>query len=72
MEGDKKGKGRMEGAGEAEVGGVGRPKKKKSIVWEERAEVICAVRAQRGRANRGGGVGGGQSETVRPGVQRQN
>ncbi len=49
----KKGKERMEGVGETEEGGVSRPQK--SIGWEERAEIICAVRGQRGRANGGGG-----------------
>lgn len=49
----KKGKERMEGAGETEGGGVSRPQK--SIGWEERAEIICAVRGQRSRANRGWG-----------------
>lgn len=56
----QKGKERMEGVGETEGGGVSRPQK--SIGWEERAEIICAVRGQRGRANRGWGR---QSETQR-------
>lgn len=58
--GHKKGKERMEAVGEIERGGVSRPQK--SIGWEERAEIICAVRGQRGRANRGWGR---QSETQR-------
>lgn len=60
----KKGKERMEGVGETEGGGVSRPQK--SIGWEERAKIICAVRGQRGRANRGWG-----RDRKRPGVQRQ-
>lgn len=52
--GNKKGKERMEGVRETEGGGVRRPQK--SIGWEERAEIICAVRGQRGRANRGWGT----------------
>lgn len=38
----------MEGVGKTEGGGVSRPQK--SIGWEERAEIICAVRGQKGRA----------------------
>lgn len=41
----KKGKERMEGVGETKGDGVSRPQK--SIGWEERAEIICAVRGQK-------------------------
>lgn len=43
--GHKKGKERMEGVGETKGDGVSRPQK--SIGWEERAEIICAVRGQK-------------------------
>lgn len=52
--GYKRGKERMEGVGEAVEGGVRRPQK--SIGWEERAEIICAVKGQRGSKS---GVEGG-------------
>lgn len=63
MSGNRAQKGEAEG--ETKRGGVSRPQK--SIGWEERAEIICAVRGQ--RAEQIGG--GGDRARHRPGVQRQ-
>lgn len=48
VQGTKRGR-----SGGTKRGGVNRPQK--SIGWEERAEIICAVKGQRDRANRGWG-----------------
>lgn len=43
----------MEGVGETKGGGVSRPQK--SIGWEERAEIICAVKEDKEGKQIGGG-----------------
>lgn len=64
---EQKGEGEDGGSGGNKGRWVSRPQK--SIGWEERAKIICTVRGQRGRANRGGGDS--VRHRMRHGVQRQ-